>query len=44
MVTQAGVANDPDKVKEAVEVILKEHKKIANGDIKMISDAGAGVL
>ncbi len=28
MVTQAGVANNIDKIKEAIEVILKEHNKI----------------
>jgi len=33
-VTQVGVANDENKVKEAVEVILKEHKKIADGEVK----------
>lgn len=34
IVTQAGVTNNIDKIKEAVETILKEHKKIINGDIK----------
>ncbi len=34
IVTQAGVTNNIDKIKEAVATILKEHKKIINGDIK----------
>ncbi len=34
IVTQAGVTNNLDKVKEAIETILKEHKKIVKGDIK----------
>lgn len=33
MVTQAGVTNNVDKIKEAIETILKEHKKIAKGEI-----------
>lgn len=33
-VTQAGVTNNLDKVKEAIKVILNEHKKIVDGDIK----------
>lgn len=33
-VIQAGVTNNADKVKEAVEVTLKELKKIIDGDIK----------
>jgi len=33
IVTQAGVTNNADKIKEAVEVILKEHKKIINAEI-----------
>lgn len=34
MVTQAGVVNDVTKVKEAVEVTLIEHKKIAKGEVR----------
>lgn len=34
IVTQAGVTNNLDKVKEAVAVILKEHEKVAKGQIK----------
>ncbi len=34
IVTQAGVTNNIDKVKEAIETILKEHQKIIKGDIK----------
>lgn len=34
MVTQAGVANDLDKLKKAIELILKEHKKIIRGEVK----------
>lgn len=34
IVTQAGVVNNQDKIKKAIEVILKEHKKISQGDIK----------
>ncbi len=34
IVTQAGVTNNLDKVKEAVETILKEHKKIKKGEIE----------
>lgn len=34
IVTQAGVTVSSDKVKEAIEVILKEHKKIIAGDVK----------
>ncbi|MFN4212749.1 MAG: M16 family metallopeptidase [Microgenomates group bacterium] len=34
IVTQAGVTVNLEKVKEAVEVILKEHQKIAEGQIK----------
>lgn len=33
-VTQAGITNDLAKVKESIHVILEEHKKIANGDLK----------
>ncbi len=32
--TSAGITNDIDKVKEAIEVILKEHKKISQGEVK----------
>lgn len=32
--TRAGVANNPDKIKQAIEVTLKEHKKMIKGDIK----------
>jgi predicted Zn-dependent peptidase len=32
-VTQAGVTNSVEKVKEAVKVILEEHQKIVNGQI-----------
>lgn len=32
-VTQAGVANNLDKVRESISVILKEHKKIAKGEM-----------
>ena len=31
---QAGITNNPNKVKEAVEVMLKEHKKVMQGDVK----------
>lgn len=34
IVTQAGIANSLDKVKQAIEIILKEHNKVAKGDIK----------
>ncbi len=33
-VTQAGVTNNLDKVKEAIKTIMDEHNKIKNGDIK----------
>jgi len=33
-VTQAGVTNNLDKVKEAIKTILEEHNKIKKGDIK----------
>lgn len=33
-VTQAGVTNNLDKIKEAIKTILEEHKKIIKGDIK----------
>lgn len=33
IVTQAGVTKDVGKVKEAINAILKEHKKITQGDI-----------
>lgn len=33
-ITQAGVTNNLDKVKEAIKVILEEHNKIKSGDIK----------
>lgn len=32
-VTQAGVVNKKDKIKEAVDVILKEHQKIVKGEV-----------
>lgn len=32
--TSAGITNDLSKVKEAIEVTLKEHKKIAKGEVK----------
>lgn len=32
-VTQAGVVNDKEKIKEAIKVILHEHKKIVKGEI-----------
>lgn len=32
--TRAGVTNDIDKVKEAIEVTLKEHKKVSKGEVK----------
>lgn len=32
-VTQAGVVNNLDKIKESVSVILKEHKKVLKGEI-----------
>ncbi len=32
--TYAGVVNNLDKIKEAVKVIIAEHEKIANGDLK----------
>ena len=33
-ITQAGVTNNLDKVKEAVKTVLEEHEKIKMGDIK----------
>lgn len=33
IVTQAGVTNNIEKVKEAMKTIVDEHKKIANGDL-----------
>ena len=33
IVTQAGVTNNLEKIKEAIGVILKEHKKIIDGEI-----------
>jgi predicted Zn-dependent peptidase len=33
-VTQAGVTNNIDKVKESISVILREHKKIVKGDVR----------
>ena len=33
IVTQAGLRNDKKKIQEALNVILEEHMKIANGDI-----------
>jgi predicted Zn-dependent peptidase len=33
-VTQAGVTNNLDKVKEAIKTVLEEHEKIKSGDIK----------
>lgn len=32
--TRAGVANNLDKIKQAIEVTLKEHKKMIKGEIK----------
>ncbi len=32
--TSAGITNDIDKVKEALEVTLREHKKISQGEVK----------
>ncbi len=34
MVTQAGVTNDLGKIKEAIDVIMEEHNKIAKGQVK----------
>ncbi|MGB9707643.1 MAG: M16 family metallopeptidase [Microgenomates group bacterium] len=34
LVTQAGVTNDLEKVNLAIDLILKEHEKIAKGDLK----------
>lgn len=34
IVTQAGVTKDIDKVKQAISLILKEHQKVALGDVK----------
>lgn len=34
MVTQAGVAKDPSKVKDAVRATVREHVKIAKGEVK----------
>jgi predicted Zn-dependent peptidase len=34
IVTQAGVSNDLEKVKLAIDLILKEHQKIVRGDLK----------
>ncbi len=34
MVTQAGVTNNLDKMKEAISTILSEHKKMRDGDIQ----------
>lgn len=33
IVTQAGIRNDTKKIQEAINVILKEHMKIAQGDV-----------
>ncbi len=33
IITQAGVANDLDKLKQAIDVTLKEHQKIAKGEV-----------
>jgi predicted Zn-dependent peptidase len=33
MVTHAGIAKDPEKVKKAISIILKEHKAMKEGDI-----------
>lgn len=33
-VTRAGVTNNLDKTKQAIEITLKEHKKIVQGDVK----------
>jgi len=32
--TRAGITNSKEKIREAVELILAEHKKIINGDLK----------
>ncbi|QQG44257.1 MAG: insulinase family protein [Candidatus Roizmanbacteria bacterium] len=34
VVTQAGVTNNLDKVRESIKVILDEHKKIARGEVR----------
>jgi predicted Zn-dependent peptidase len=34
IVTQAGLTNDIGKIKEAIQVILKEQDKVAKGDVK----------
>lgn len=34
IVTQAGVTNNADKVREAIEVIKREHMKITKGDVR----------
>jgi predicted Zn-dependent peptidase len=34
IVTQAGVTNNLEKVREAIQTILNEHKKVTEGDIK----------
>jgi len=33
IVTQAGIRNDKKKIQEAINVILEEHMKVANGDV-----------
>src|SRR6478609_7385228 len=34
VVTQAGLTNDIEKIKEAIQVILKEQDKVRSGDVK----------
>ncbi|MBI4004797.1 insulinase family protein [Candidatus Roizmanbacteria bacterium] len=34
LVTQAGVTNNVEKIKESIRVILAEHKKIVHGDVR----------
>jgi predicted Zn-dependent peptidase len=34
IVTQAGLTNDIEKIKQAIQVILKEQQKVAKGDVK----------
>ncbi len=33
IVTQAGVTNNKEKLQESIDVVLNEHKKIANGEV-----------
>ncbi len=35
IVTQAGVTNNKEKLQESIDVVLSEHKKIANGEITL---------